>query len=63
MHELSEEVQLAAPEDRWVKLGPEQGFAEGKVRSAESIDVYGISKHRAVDHLDVRAAFFFASLA
>ena len=27
--ELSQEVQLCAPEDRWIKLG--QGFPEGKV--------------------------------
>lgn len=32
MHELSEEVQLKAPEDRWQLLGPDKGVPEGKVR-------------------------------
>ena len=33
MAELSEEVQLRAPADRWVELGDGTGFAEGKVRT------------------------------
>ena len=49
MAELSEEVQLRAPADRWVELGDGTGFAEGKVRCDAAADLTA-----AVDHQHVR---------